>query len=123
VNHPMKCRKCRDEVKTGEKSLIRDQAWGETCQGPSPAASSDLRHKGGRKLWEAGVWNVGTRRLRCQETSHKLKNSEGESIEARAGDGATRSSEDILGNQGGAKGLPTFAETEWSTGAAGRNCS
>lgn len=116
MNHPMKCRKCRDEVKTGEESLIRDKAWGETCQGETPAASSGLRHRGGGNLWEAGVWNVGTRRLRCQERSHKLKNSEGERIDARAGDGATRSSEDVLGNQEGAKGLPTFTETEWSTG-------
>lgn len=119
----MKCRKRRNEVKTGEQSLIRDKAWGETCQEQSPAALSGLRHKGGRKLWKAGVWNVGTRRLRCQERSRKLKNSEGERIEARAGDGATRSSEEVLGNEEGAKGLPTFTETEWSTGYSGRNCS
>lgn len=119
----MKCRKHRNEVKTGEQSLIRDKAWGETCQGQSPAASSGLRHKGGSNLWEAGVRNVGTRRLRRQERSLKLKNSEGERIEARAGGGATHSSEDVLGNQEGAKGLPTFTETQWSTGYSGRNCS
>lgn len=123
MNHPMKCRKCRNEVKTGEQSLIRDGVRGETCQEETPAASGGLRHKGGRTLLEAGMWNVGTRQLRCQERSHKLKNSEGESINAQAGGGATRSSVDASGNRDGAKGLPSFTETERSTGDAGRNRS
>ena len=123
MNHPMKCRKCRNEVETGEKSLLRDKARGGACQGEIPAAWGGLRHKGGRTLLEAGVRNVGTRRTRCQEKSRKLKTSKGESIDAWAGDGATRSSADCLGNQEGAKGLPSFTGTGRSTGNAGRNCS
>ena len=121
MNQLMKCRKRRNEVKTREKSLLWDRVLGGAYRDRNLAAQSGLRHRDGRNLSEAGVWNVGTQLWRCEERSHKLKNSEGESIKAQVGGGAIRSSDDRLGNLAVAKGLPLSPESNWPTSIAGRS--
>ena len=106
MNQPMKCRKRRDEIKTGEESLTLDRVLDRACQEIKPVVLGGLRHRGGRTLIEAGIRNVGIQEVGWQEKSHKLKNSEGETIEADLGDGVTRSSDDPHGNMERAKGLP-----------------
>lgn len=110
-----------NEVKTREMSLLWDRVLGGAYLDENLAAQSGLRHRDGRNLSEAGVRNVGTQPLRCQERSYKLKNSEGESIKAQVGGGAIRSSAESLGNQEGAKGLPTLPERNRSTSVTGRS--
>jgi len=54
----MKCRKRKNDVKTGRKSLARDKSSG------SPADwLGGVRHEGGVSMIQALVWNVGTCRL------------------------------------------------------------
>ena len=54
----MTCRKRRNDVKTGRKSLARDEPRRK------PAYWLDgVRHEGGVSVVQALVWNVGTCRL------------------------------------------------------------
>ena len=54
----MKCRKRRDDVKTGGKSLTRDQSGRRPVYCPL-----GVRHEGGVSLIQAQMWNLGTCRL------------------------------------------------------------
>jgi hypothetical protein len=54
----MKCRKRRNDVKTGGKSLTRDKLRGHLAY-----CLSGIRHKGGMICKEALSWNLGTCRL------------------------------------------------------------
>ena len=59
VSEPLiKCRKRRNDVKTGKESLARDKPRRRPvyCLG-------GVRHRGGVTLIQAFVWNVGTCRL------------------------------------------------------------
>ena len=54
----MKCRKHRDDVKTGGESLTRDQSGRRPVYCPL-----GVRHEGGVSLIQAQMWNLGTCRL------------------------------------------------------------
>ena len=63
-------------------------------QGESAARLGDIRHKGGVTLNQAFVWNVGTCRLDVKRDVQG-RNPEGQRIDARHRDGATRSSAEL----------------------------
>jgi len=51
----MRCRKSKDDVKTGGFLYFRISSWRRPANCPS-----GVRHKGGVTLIQAFVWNVGT---------------------------------------------------------------
>jgi hypothetical protein len=52
---PRRCRKRRDDVKTGGESLTREESGGDLIYCPG-----GVRHEGGVTVVQAGVRNVGT---------------------------------------------------------------
>jgi hypothetical protein len=64
------------------------------AQGESAACLGDIRHRGGVTLPQAFVWNVGTCRLDGKRDAQG-RNPEGQRIDARHRDGATRSSGEL----------------------------
>jgi hypothetical protein len=81
----MTCRKRRDDVETGEKSLTRDESGGR------PDCCPDgIRHEGGVTLYLAFAWNVGTCRPDAKGEIQVGGPHEDESTEAGHRGGATR---------------------------------
>ena len=85
----MTCRKRMDDVKTGGKSLTRDQSggWPDCCPG-------GIRHEGGVTLGQALAWNVGTCRPDAKGEIQAGGPCEDESTDAGHRGGATRSSDE-----------------------------
>jgi hypothetical protein len=63
----MKCRKRMDDVKTGRRSLAREESGGRPDCWPD-----GIRHEGGVTLHLALAWNVGTCRLDAKEKSKRV---------------------------------------------------
>jgi hypothetical protein len=82
----MKCRKRMDDVKTGRRSLAREESGGrpDCCPG-------GIRHEGGVTLHLALARNVGTCRLDGKGEIQAGGPREGESTDARHRGGVTRS--------------------------------
>ncbi len=60
ANHPMRCRKIKDDVKTGGHLYTRISPGPAYCLG-------GVRHRGGVTLIWARVWNVGTLHVMLRE--------------------------------------------------------
>jgi hypothetical protein len=85
----MKCRKRMDDVKTGGRSLTREESGG--CPDYCP---DGIRHEGGVTLQLAFAWNVGTCRPDAKGEIQAGGPREDESTEVGHGGGATRSREE-----------------------------
>src|SRR3954471_838100 len=85
----MKCRKRRDDVKTGVKSLLRDQRWGDPL---TASVASGIKVARVRSRLERGTWEPVASMLR--ETP-KWKPHEGPSTDARHRGGWARSSAEV----------------------------
>src|SRR3954447_15982445 len=85
----MTCRKRMDDVKTGGKSLTRDQSggWPDCCP-------DGIRHEGGVTLGQALARNVGTCRPDAKEDIQAGGPCEDQSTDAGHRGGATRSSDE-----------------------------
>lgn len=81
----MKCRKRMDDVKTGRKSLAREESGG--CPDCWP---DGIRHEGGVTLHLALARNVGTCRLDAKGEAQAGGPRKGESTDAGHRGGATR---------------------------------
>lgn len=76
-----------DDVKTGGKSLLRDQSGGSPDYCPG-----GIRHEGGVTLRQALAWNMGTCRLDAKGDIQAGGPCKDKSTDARHRGGATRSS-------------------------------
>src|SRR3954453_19062491 len=74
---PTKCRKRMDDVKTGVKSLLRDQRWGDPL---TASAASGIKVARVRSRLEQGTWEPVASMLREKP---KWKPHEGQSTDAR----------------------------------------
>jgi hypothetical protein len=74
---PTKCRKRMDDVKTGVKSLLRDQCWGDPL---TASAASGIKVARARFWLEQGTWEPVASMLR-----EKLKWKTHESLSTDAG--------------------------------------
>jgi hypothetical protein len=85
----MTCRKRMDDVKTGGKSLTRDQSggWPDCCP-------DGIRHEGGVTLGQALARNVGTCRPDAKGDIQAGGPCEDQSTDAGHRGGATRSSDE-----------------------------
>ena len=83
---PTKCRKHRDDVKTGEESLPRDQRWGDPL---TASVASGIKVARVRSWLEHGTWEPVASMLREEP---KWKPHEGQSTDAGHRGGWARSS-------------------------------
>ena len=74
---PMKCRKRMDDVKTGVKSLLRDQRWGDPL---TASVASGIKVARVRSWLERGTWEPVASMPREEP---KWKTHEGQSTDAR----------------------------------------
>src|SRR3954468_2603825 len=85
----MKCRKRMDDVKTGVKSLLRDQRWGDPL---TASVASGIKVARVRSRLERGTWEPVASMLREEP---KWKPHEGQSTDARHRGGWARSSVEV----------------------------
>src|SRR3954465_12265867 len=85
----MKCRKRRDDVKTGVKSLLRDQRWGDPL---TASVASGIKVARARFWLEQGTWEP-VASMRREEP--KWKPHEGQSTDAGHRGGWARSSVEV----------------------------
>ena len=83
----MKCRKLLDDVKTGVSFLHREGSGGYPAYCPG-----GIRHRGGVKLGQAFMWNMGTCRPDVKGEIQVGSPHKDESTDAGHRGGATRSS-------------------------------
>ena len=86
---PMKCRKRRNDVKTGEESLPRDQRWGDPL---TASVASGIEVARVRSWLEHGTWEPVASMLREKP---KWKPHEGQSTDAGHRGGLARSSDEV----------------------------
>jgi hypothetical protein len=86
---PMKCRKRRDDVKTGEESLPRDQRWGDPL---TASVASGIKVARVRSWLEHGTWEPVASMPREEP---KWKPHEGQSTDAGHRGGWARSSDEV----------------------------
>ena len=86
---PMKCRKRMDDVKTGVKSLLRDQRWGDPL---TASVTSGIKVARVRSWLEHGTWEPVASMLR---EKLKWKPHEGLSTDAGHRGGLARSSDEV----------------------------
>jgi hypothetical protein len=89
----MKCRKCRNDVRTGRKSLVRDK-FREHLNG----RLFGIRHEGGVILTQAYMWNVGT--CYCDgkgETQEPKLKCESTDTHSRGGAGCSSEEVPVMG--------------------------
>jgi hypothetical protein len=86
---PMKCRKRRDDVKTGVKSLLRDQRWRDPL---TASAASGIKVARARSWLERGTWEPVASMPR---EKLKWKTHEGLSTDAGHRGGWARSSVEV----------------------------
>ena len=84
----MRCRKRRDDVETGGKSLLRDKAGGHLFTARS---ASGIKAAGTRSGLLCGTWEPATPMAR---ENRKRQNRERESTDAACRGGAARTSEE-----------------------------
>jgi len=86
---PTKCRKRMDDVKTGVKSLLRDQRWGDPL---TASVASGIKVARVRFWLEHGTWEpvASMRREKPKWKPHK-----GQSTDARHRGGLARSSDEV----------------------------
>lgn len=85
----MTCRKCTDDVETGEKSLHRDEVGGRSDCWPT-----GIRHGGGASPGQACAWNVRTLAAMRREKSKRAVPARMRVPMRSSRDGAIRSSEE-----------------------------
>src|SRR3954466_1672005 len=85
----MKCRKHMDDVKTGVKSLLRDQRWGDPL---TASVASGIKVARVRSWLEHGTWEPVASMPREEP---KWKPHEGQSTDARHRGGLARSSVEV----------------------------
>jgi hypothetical protein len=85
----MKCRKRRNDVKTGEESLPRDQRWGDPL---TASVTSGIKVARVRSWLEHGTWEPVASMLREKP---KWKPHEGLSTDAGHRGGLARSSDEV----------------------------
>ena len=86
---PTKCRKRMDDVKTGVKSLLRDQRWGDPL---TASVASGIKVARVRSWLEQGTWEPVASMLREKP---KWKTHEGQSTDAGHRGGWARSSAEV----------------------------
>ena len=86
---PMKCRKRMDDVKTGVKSLLRDQRWGDPL---TASVASGIKVARVRSWLEHGTWEPVASMPREEP---KWKPHEGQSTDAGHRGGWARSSVEV----------------------------